>query len=537
MRSAVLLMLCAAGSLAEDGYLGSRACFGCHSSIYRSFSKTAMANSMRPAENLPPPALPSETTIPLAGSLRMVRVWHDDGGWWQSETEPGVFETKHQLAYAVGSGVNGITFLVRRGDYLFQAPLSFYTRTAKWELSPGYEHADLGFSRIVPQECTGCHAGRANLNPNRPAEYRDPPFAELAIGCENCHGPGEAHVKSGGKKLGTIVNPLKLPPRLAENICVNCHQTGDARVLQTGKKYQDFRPGQWLFDTAVILKIPGPKHQGDLLEHYTAMQASRCFRESAGKLSCLSCHDPHVEPAKTEAPGYFRAKCLNCHTEQNCKVPLKVRSSRTPVDDCAGCHMPKRAAVQISHSALTNHRIPARDGETAPDAAAVGVDGMIVVDPPGGKAAQLSDVVLLEAFRDLSYRDESYQQRYTRTLEKLEQSGSADAFVQAALGHKAVAENRFEDALPNLKKALPLSEAAVYLDLDAALTKLKRPDEAIEYLKKGVEIDPYNPLLRKTLISRYINARRYDDARQDMRSYVELFPEDSFMRGLLDRVR
>ncbi len=89
---------------------------------------------------------------------------------------------------------------------------------------------------------------------NHAGEFLDPPFREIAIGCESCHGPGELHVKTSGKKSGTIVNPAKLPARLAENICINCHQTGDTRVLQPGKTYQDFRPGQWLIDTVAILQ-------------------------------------------------------------------------------------------------------------------------------------------------------------------------------------------------------------------------------------------------------------------------------------------
>ena len=56
--------------------------------------------------------------------------------------------------------------------------------------------------------------------------------------------------------MGSIVNPARLKPRLAEDICLNCHQSGDARVTQPGRSYLDFRPGEWLFDTAVIFREP-----------------------------------------------------------------------------------------------------------------------------------------------------------------------------------------------------------------------------------------------------------------------------------------
>ena len=35
-----------------------------------------------------------------------------------------------------------------------------------------------------------------------------------------------------------IVNPARLTPYLADNICMSCHQTGDVRVLKTGKTYR-----------------------------------------------------------------------------------------------------------------------------------------------------------------------------------------------------------------------------------------------------------------------------------------------------------
>jgi hypothetical protein len=54
----------------------------------------------------------------------------------------------------------------------------------------------------------------------------------------------------------SIVNPSRLQPWLADNICVNCHQTGDTRVLQPDKDYRDFRPGTPLNNTVGIFRVP-----------------------------------------------------------------------------------------------------------------------------------------------------------------------------------------------------------------------------------------------------------------------------------------
>jgi hypothetical protein len=523
----------------HNAYVGSKVCYGCHTGIYRSFAKTGMGRSMTPAGEWKPDTLPAEGSVAQPGSSRTFAVSHDEAGWHQSESEPGVFAATHQLEYTVGSGVNGLTFLIRRGSYLFQAPLSYYSRAGKWDFSPGYEHVDLGFSRLVPEECINCHAGRASPLLNRPGAYANPPFQELAIGCENCHGPGEAHVKSLGKLAGAIVNPAKLPARVAENICLNCHQGGDARVMQPGKTYLDFRPGEWLFDTAVILKQPartGEQRDADLLEHYSAMQASRCFRASGGKLSCLTCHDPHIQSSPPAAAAYYRAKCLSCHTDQSCRLPAKVRAAQNPPDDCAGCHMPKRKVLQISHSALTNHRIPARDDEPVPTLSQTEIDGIIVVDPPAGRSIQLSKVMLLRAYQQLAPANSDYNRRYLDLLRELSRTQPQDNFVQAALGHQAFTEDRTEEAIGYLKLALPLDNPAIYLELGQALAKLGRSEEAVEYLKKGVAMDPYNAVMRKTLILQYINLKSYAEARLLMEQYVDTFPDDAFMRTMLARV-
>ena len=536
MKGTLLLLLvgfscaCMSYGKKQNAYVGSKACYGCHTAIFNSFRTTGMGRSMMTAADWHP------SGVPDAAQIGAFAVKHAVSGWTQSESEPEVFSVDHPIDYVVGSGSNGVSFLIRRGRYLFQAPLSFYSRSGKWDLSPGYERVALGFGRIVPEECINCHAGRANPLPHLTGAYSEPPFAEVAIGCENCHGPGEAHIRSSGKLAGAIVNPAKLSPNLADNICMNCHQVGDARVTQPGKTYQEFRPGESLFDTAVIFKQKGADEQSDLLQHYSAMQASLCFRGSGGKMSCLTCHDPHIQPNAAEAANYYRQKCLTCHTDASCRLPLATRRAKQQSDNCIGCHMPKRDVTQISHSALTNHRIPAREGEAIPPSRDVEIDGLQVVNPPVGRAVHLSKVVELKAYKQMLTKSADYQQRYRSLLEDLAKSDLEDSFVQAAAGDQAFSDGRYEEAVTHLKLGLGEGTPALYLELGQSLAKLGRDQEAIECLKTGVALDPYDAVMQKTLILQYINAKSYSDARVLMEQYVSTFPEDAFMRGLLARV-
>ena len=537
-RALLLLAVCFSASGAAT-YVGSRQCFACHEKIYRSFLETDMGRSMRAAKDWQPGTVPGEATIAAPAGNRVLKVRHDSNGWRQSESEAGVFSDEHPLDYVVGSGANGLSFIVKRGNYLFQAPLSFYSRTKEWNLSPGYQLADLGFSRPIAQECVACHSGRARPVARHNGEYQEPPFEELAIGCENCHGPGSAHVAKPSQK-GSIVNPAKLQTRLAEEICLNCHQSGDARVLQPGKTNGDFRPGTWSIETAALLKIPSSLRQNketDLLEHHSAMKASKCFRASGGKLSCLTCHDPHKQPAGKQAEVYYRSKCLTCHKDASCPLPLPARVKQAGSDNCIACHMPKRQVAVISHSALTNHRIPARPDEKIPlQEQPDGNTDLILVNEPAEPKVQLPAITLLKAYAELAGQNAVYQEHYLALLAALSQKQPQDPYVQAALVHKALSEGKNEEAIQHLSLGSALGETSTYMDMATALTNAGRLPDAVKYLETAVQQDPYNAVLIKTLTLDYIKLQRYSEATEQLQKYVEIFPEDSFMRGLLAKV-
>ena len=88
------------------------------------------------------------------------------------------------------------------------------------------------------------------------------------------------------------------------------------------------------------------------------MYASRCFRASSGdaKLGCISCHDPHERPAPAQKVAYYRDRCLNCHADQGCSVPVAVRIKTNPDDSCVACHMPSTGST-INHTAVVDPRV------------------------------------------------------------------------------------------------------------------------------------------------------------------------------------
>jgi hypothetical protein len=540
-------------------YVGSAACAACHEEIYRKYLQTGMGRS---TSQISPDWLkgqPTSASVEDKNNQLQFEVYAQDGKLYQTEHQSGsdgqeVFRDTRELEWIIGAGENGFGGLVKRGDYIFQAPLSFYSKPGRWELSPGYELGNLGFNRPILPACISCHSGRPNAIPDGNGRFDNPPFSELAIGCENCHGPGLAHVLARHTDVDTytghdpsIVNPASLAPALADSLCMSCHQTGDVRVLKPGRNHRDFRPGDPLDDTMSILMVPPRREappQTDLLEHYYSMTLSKCYRASGERMSCISCHDPHVEPARQEAPEYFKKKCLTCHTEKSCTLPFRAREQQQPPDDCAGCHMKKRDVQEISHSSITNHRILVRPNEPFPEVAfqqtTAALPDLIHLNPaPGRKGVPPPALTLLQAYGELLEKHPEYMNRYLAVLDELERTDPGNPLVQSAIGNRDLHAGKYQEAIVHLQRALQDGPAktVLYTDLAEALVKLDRRSEAIAALQKASELDPFNATLRKTLIIQLIQAKDYANAKTEMEDYVKRFPQDSFMRQMLTRAR
>jgi hypothetical protein len=540
--------------------VGSAACAECHADIAQSFERTDMGHSLQPASAPDQLArVPGPVTVFDKAVHRYYRVFRKGSRLYQSEyalDKSGKIIYRHteKLAYAVGAGENGYSYIVRRGDFLFQAPLSFYTKSGTWDLSPGHE---LGFNRPIPLGCAACHSGEANPVPQRNGAYLHPEFRELSIGCENCHGPGSLHVAerrenkpipSGGDD--SIVNPADLPAWLADNICMSCHEQGDAQVLAPGKTYLDFRPGTPLSQTAALFKVPQKdksEGKGVPLEHYTLMISSQCYRSSGGRLSCLTCHDPHVEPSLAEAPAYYRSKCLTCHTDASCKLTLAERNRQTPRDNCVGCHMPKQPLGLIAHSALTNHRIIRNSNEPFPkrvlDRQAAGPDGLIFLDAPrAGLPSAPPPLTLLVAYQQLTGGHPEFQSRFDALLPRVAKEHPQDPQVLAMLARREL-ETGGMDAAPEvislLSQAIERGStwAPDYLLLGDLLERTGHAAEAASILQRGLELNPY--------VSNFYELLAQDDDllghKNRERAVLQLgsrrFPENKWMRDRLKKLQ
>jgi len=546
---------------ANAGYIGSKACAPCHARIYNSYSQTSMGQSMSILTPSVLKRIPQSASVLSVQLNRHFSVFVRNGELYQSEWASGengreVFRETERVEWILGAGTNAMGGIIRKDDQFFEAPLTFYRKTRVWALSPGYEDVDRGFNRPIEVECIFCHSGRSNPVSGAIGRFQTPPFEELAIGCENCHGPGAAHVRDmrggfskPGRRNPSIVNPRKLAPWLADNICMSCHQNGDARVLQPGKKIQDFRPGQPLDDTLAILMVPPTRESppdSDHLQHYFSMTLSKCYRSSGAKLSCITCHNPHIQPPPEQAPLYFRTRCLTCHTENRCTEPYALRQQTKPPDDCVSCHMPKREVTMISHASLTNHRIVATFQQPFPDitfqlATPQLADLVHLNAIPGQTSNVPPSLTLLQTYGQLSVGHREYLRRYFELAEELETSKPNDSNVLEALAARSLQQRTPEGdgvAMEYLERAIENGSTSAwdFEQLGGRLLREQKFQEGLACLQKGVERAPYDGKLYALLAEAYVMLNRQGEAAVTLKQASQLFPQMDLLRELLNEV-
>jgi len=245
------------------------------------------------------------------------------------------------LEWAFGAGTQGLTPVGRYEGIFFEHRLSYYAIPGKPAQTPGHAAAPprtaaeaLGVLKL-PQDifrCFDCHS--TGLTPDIDG---GPNLSQMTPGitCERCHGPGERHVQLAraahppDEVRKAIFNAGRLPAKASVEVCGGCH-----RLPEPGRSSQTPE-----VDNPVSVRFQP-----------VGLMASRCFRES-GKLSCLTCHDPHEDVRRGES-SFYVAKCLGCHESRASAVVNCRRSTR---QECAPCHMRKVSPLQ--YLTFTDHRI------------------------------------------------------------------------------------------------------------------------------------------------------------------------------------
>jgi len=253
--------------------------------------------------------------------------------------------------------------------------------------------APRGFGRWN-MSCIKCHTTQGRP---RAVKFQlfDTKVAEFGIACEACHGPGRSHIERHDSVLQryqqhtsedadeTIVLPSRLSAERQSQVCGQCHS-----VFMRGSDFETwlkdgfaYRPGEDLDETRHVFRggaqADHPLTQkrveeepGFLQEYfwsdgmvrvsgreYNGLIESPCYQhgdESRGVLSCLSCHEMHIDaedprPLKVWANDQLGPEmdtdqaCAQCHegfksSERIIEHTHHLASSTG--SQCYNCHMP-----------------------------------------------------------------------------------------------------------------------------------------------------------------------------------------------------
>lgn len=210
--------------------------------------------------------------------------------------------------------------------------------------------------------CVTCHASEGeSLKGTAHAQAKHPRSPAAGLGCESCHGPGQAHVDDDAK--GHIRKLAQMKPAEVSETCLTCHNRGDHAAWE-GSTHESRN-----LSCATCHSVHAPKSFESQLKAATQTAlCAQCHRVQVvkteravahmpvreGKMSCASCHNPHgsLTNVKLLRTGNSVAEsCMTCHTEM--RGPMLWEHA--PVkESCATCHDPHGS----SNDRMLNVRMP-----------------------------------------------------------------------------------------------------------------------------------------------------------------------------------
>ncbi len=358
----------------DRGYASSDPCRACHPveyatwhrSYHRTMTQTATASAVRAP-------FAGETLVADDGRRYHLRnsgdeLWVDISGLGARRI--GMMTGSHHMqAFWIPGG---------RGNEQIEFPFTYLFDDQRWVsrrdvFLVGREYAKN--PSIWNRICVECHVTAGQPRVDASSGVPESRAAELGIACEACHGPAAAHVaanqsplrretlhQSGGADA-TIVNPARLQPARASEVCGQCHGIGcpPDGWMQDGI---GFRPGQPLGATKQILELASlrasacrqqieadqsfapSRYWSDGMvrvsgREYNGLLESPCYQR--GTMTCLSCHSMHdSDPDRQLARDRDgNAACTQCHRAIGDKLEAHTHhAAGSTGSTCYNCHMP-----------------------------------------------------------------------------------------------------------------------------------------------------------------------------------------------------
>lgn len=325
-------------------FVGNEACRPCHATEFDAFHDTYHKRSLRPVTRA---ALGEQN--PPAGKINDTQyAFIEQGDQFFFEVNPPSQPDKHQLwplDLIFGSGKFGMSFVsLLEGKNVVEMKMSYFPEGRRWGITPGQKMEDPAAAGNLgnleqSRKCIGCHSIAVSKNAFKP---RDEFFG---AGCESCHGAGRAHIKAveSGEADKRMTKFQAGKARDLNVMCGKCHLTE-----------KDIPPA------SALAKMT------NRFQPYGLMK-SKCFLEGGEKISCSTCHNPHMNASRDV--NFYNKACLSCHAPAAKPSATVAPGKICPVNattNCTSCHMPKRDLIgdmnMTSGVMFSDHRIAVYNG-------------------------------------------------------------------------------------------------------------------------------------------------------------------------------
>ncbi|MEZ5501843.1 MAG: multiheme c-type cytochrome [Halioglobus sp.] len=225
--------------------------------------------------------------------------------------------------------------------------------------------------------CAECHSTDLKKNYTQETHSFDTKFAELDVGCEACHGPGDQHqaLAEAGKLAGAQNGgfPTDLAQRGQWAFPPGAHIAKRTEPLQSNAQIDscgrchsrrgtlgDYHYGADLLDTHRLALPQWPLYYPDGQirdEDYVYGSFVQSKMHQAGVV-CSNCHEPHS--TKLRAPG--NGVCAQCHEAAHYDTPQHHHHEAGSTGAlCANCHMPETTYMGVDARRDHSMRIPRPD--------------------------------------------------------------------------------------------------------------------------------------------------------------------------------
>ena len=522
LRGSLIVLAIPALAQAQDGYVEAAACQACHSEIYAGYQGTTKARSFFvPSKGPVIEDWKRANNFYHEPSKRHYEMTRRDGRFFfrryeiDGQGRPAQ-ELELEITHVMGSGDRARSYIHQLADgSMIALPISWYSQENRWAMAPGYDRPKHGgVTRAITNNCMFCHNGYPlePLAADRPGWDHNPRFnvpLPMGVDCQRCHGPGEAHVavarrtESPDAIRDSIVNPARLDNARQIDLCMQCHLRTPFRAPQTllrfGRRFYSYRPGEALSDYIVHFDFEPDSGHNDAFGLDGApyrLRTSACFQQSAGAMTCSSCHDPHLPLNAVPRASYYRERCLGCHDSET-EVVHRLSVEEFARADCVGCHMPKRRTEDVVHVTMTDHLIqrhkPTRDLLAAlPEPQTEDEDHRsrpVVYYPEKGLGGFLQEIYVNMAHIQEGDEPAAGTDALARALAKLELQHPEPYQTLAAAQVKL---GRGREAIANYRRAIKMDPASfqAHNNLGNLLADLGRPKEAIAEIQRAIDLDP-----------------------------------------------